>query len=140
MSARRVCAARFAVFACVIVTVAFPRSESWASMIERGAPTRSPYPTTTTSAPSSGMSLRSSSSTIPYGVAGWNVASPRTTMPTFHGWSPSTSFSGAIVRCTSSSFRCAGSGSWTMIPWISGSRLRRRIVASISPPVTYPGG
>ena len=96
-----------AVFTWVIVTVAFPRIESCASMIESGAPTRSPYPTTTTSAPSSGMPLRSSSSTIPYGVAGWNAGSPRThhaDVPWDGGRRrPSRA---SIVRWTSSSWRC----------------------------------
>ena len=73
---------------------------------------------------------------MPYGVAGRNVGSLRSIIPTFHGWSPSTSFSGATVRWTSSSRRCAGSGSCTMIPWISGSRFRRRSVAISSPSVT----
>ena len=85
---------RSRVFTWVIVTVAFPRIESCASMIDSGAPTRSPYPTTTTSAPSSSIPLRSNSSTMPYGVAGWNVGSPRSIMPTFQGCRPSTSFSG----------------------------------------------
>ena len=73
---------------------------------------------------------------MPYGVAGWKVGSPRIIIPMFHGCSPSTSFSGAIVRCTSSSRRCGGIGSCTMMPWISGSRLRRRRVARSSPSVT----
>ena len=40
--------------------------------------------------------MRSSNSTMPYGVAGGNVGSPRTIMPTFHGCRPSTSFAGSI--------------------------------------------
>ena len=65
MSACRVWEARSRVRMWQIVTVAFPRIESCASMTESGAPTSSPYPTTTTSAPSSSTPLRSRSSTIP---------------------------------------------------------------------------
>ena len=85
------------------------------------------------------MPDRSSNSTMPYGVAGGNVGSLRTIMPTFIGCRPSTSFSGSIAICSGSSLRCPGTGSCTMMPWISGSRFSRRIVASTLSSVTKAG-
>ena len=45
---------------------------------------------------------------MPYGVAGGNVGSSRTIMPTFIGWRPSTSFSGSIAICSGSSLEVRG--------------------------------
>ena len=65
MSAFRVALRRSFVRIWVEVTVALPRIVSCPSITDSGAPTSSPNPTIVTSAPSIGISQRSSSSTIP---------------------------------------------------------------------------
>jgi hypothetical protein len=59
---------------------------------------------------------------MPAGVHGASTSSsPMARRPTFTGWNPSTSLAGSMAWMISSSSIWSGSGSWTRIPWISGS-------------------
>ena len=109
------------------------------SMMASGMPTSCPRPTITTSACSIGIFDRTNISTIPSGVHGRRVASPRTILPTLTGESPSTSFSGDRASWTASTSMCSGNGSWTRMPWTSGSSFSRLTSATRSACEMSPG-
>ena len=56
---------------------------------------------------------------------GRTEGAPIASRPAFSGWKPSTSFRGSTRSITARSSIWAGRGSWTRIPWTSGSALRR---------------
>ena len=91
-------------------------------------------PTTTAFFPLRSTPDRSSSTMQPLGVQGMKSGSwPfMLSLPMLRGWKPSTSFSSEISASTFSSFMCLGSGSWTRMPWQSGSALKSRTTCSTS--------
>ncbi len=123
MSARRVCDATSFVPVWQIVTVAFAPFAFWSRMLAMGLPTMLDLPTTTTSAPSVFVPLRTISSWIPAGVQGRKSGLPITIFPTFTGWKASTSLSGRMARRIFPESTCFGRGSCTRIPWIALSAL-----------------
>ncbi len=69
---------------------------------------------------------------MPSGVHGTNRGMPIASRPALIGWKPSTSFFGSIRSTTARSLICIGRGSWTRMPWTSGSAFSRSSVASSS--------
>src|SRR5690606_13952422 len=125
ISASRVTAPRSGVRLCVTVTVASPPLPVRSSSRASGRPTMFERPTITTRLPAGSYPLCSSSSTMPAGVQGASTSrSPEARRPMFMGWNASTSFAGSIRSSTSPARICLGSGSWTRMPWISGSAFR----------------
>jgi hypothetical protein len=93
----------------------------------------------TTSAPRVGMPDRASISTMAKGVAGRNLASPRTSRPTLTGVRASTSLAASRVSWIVSGEIRSGSGSWTRIPWTVGSTFSRRTTSTSSASVVSAG-
>ena len=105
-----------------------------------GLPTMLLRPSTTHSAPRVSTPLRRSSSCTPAGVQGAKPSrSPISSLPTFTGWKPSTSFRGRMRRITSAERICGGRGIWTRMPWIAGSAFRRSTAASSASSVVSAG-
>ena len=125
-SASRVTAASSRVREWQTVTVASACISSSAI----GLPTISLRPSTTARRPASSTPLRASSCITPAGVQGTKRARFCSSRPTFTGWKPSTSFSGRTASSTRCASTCAGSGSCTRMPWISGRRFRLSTAAS----------
>ena len=71
------------------------------------------------------MPLRLSSSIMPAGVHARGPGSAATSLPTLHGWNPSTSFSGSTAMRMRLESTCAGSGSCTRMPSISARAFSR---------------
>ncbi len=90
-----------------------------------GRPTMLDRPTMTQCLPEGSFPDRTSISTTPAGVQGARTSvSPVESFPTFIGWKPSTSLAGSMARRILASSMCLGRGSWTRMPWISGSAFK----------------
>ena len=116
MSARRVNSGNAFVAVWQSVTVALARSFFCIRMPASGLPTMFERPQITTCLPAGGLPVRRSSSTMPAGVAGQVVGSPRSSLPRLVGVTPSASLAGSMAAMTASSRICFGSGSWTRMP------------------------
>ena len=97
-----------------------------------GRPTWLETPTMVALAPRTGRSVQASRVVMPRGVQGRRPNWRRARWPTFSGWKPSTSLRGSMRWISSVASRRSGRGSWTRMPWTSGSALRRSIRASSS--------
>ena len=60
---------------------------------------------------------------IPAGVHGRTAGEPIARRATLSGCIPSASLRGSIARMTRASSMPEGSGSWTRMPWMDGSRF-----------------
>ena len=109
---------------CTTVTV----QSFFMSISAAGMPTMLDRPTTTAFFPLRSTPERSSRTMQPLGVQGMKRGSwPfMLSLPMLRGWKPSTSFCSEISASIFSSFMCLGSGSWTRMPWQSGSALKSR--------------
>ena len=104
-----------------------------------GLPTMLLRPITTACLPRMSIPENSISLIMPCGVQGRKHSSPIIILPTLMGVKPSTSFSGAIASMTALSRMCFGTGSWTRMPWISGSSLSFFTSATSSSSVVSAG-
>mmetsp|Transcript_23899 Transcript_23899/g.56946 ORF Transcript_23899/g.56946 Transcript_23899/m.56946 type:complete len:294 (-) Transcript_23899:58-939(-) len=121
MSACRTMSSMPCVRECTMVTVASLSLRSMAA----GRPTMLLRPTTTARLPLISTPQRSSRTMQPMGVHGTKSGSRpfMQSLPMLSGWKPSTSFSMLMAERTASSSICEGNGSWTKMPWTSGSAL-----------------
>src|SRR3989339_312074 len=116
ISAFSVCSFRFLVRLWHIVTVQSPGFAFNESKFAIGFPTILLRPIITQCFPDVSTPYLISSSNIPAGVADINEGRPRTILPTFTGWKPSTSFLGSIDSITFCSSICLGKGNCTIRP------------------------